>query len=179
MVFLIAGILLSPQSTIDRIVLGAQRQLSWNTAYTPGYFKIGFPNGDIPKERGVCTDVIVRALRYAGYDLQVLINQDMKSNWSKYPRYSGQKKPDSSIDHRRVPNQVAFFKRYGTLLPLNRIEPGDIIYWKLSNGLDHTGIVSNRKAANGRYMVIHNIAGIAEEDCLYRYRWVLRFRYPK
>lgn len=179
MLCLIIGLVLSPPNVTEKIVEGARQQLPWNTAYTPGYFKIKFPGGDLPKSSGVCTDVIVRALRHAGYDLQLLINRDMKSNWKMYPRYPGHSKPDTNIDHRRVPNQVVFMKRFGKQLPLDSVQPGDIVYWKLSNGLDHTGIVSNRKAYSGRYMVVHNIAGIAEEDCLYRYRWVYRFSFPK
>ncbi len=172
-------LLLAPGSVYESIVEGARKQLDWRTSYRPGYFKIGFPKGDLPKSKGVCTDVVVRALRHAGYDLQVLIHSDMKSNWSKYPRYPNHSKPDTNIDHRRVPNQIVYFKRFGKQLPLNQVEPGEIIYWKLANGLDHVGIVSNRKSVNGNYLIVHNISGIAEEDCLRRYKWVYRFKFPK
>src|SRR5687768_9589025 len=94
----------APDATAQSIIDGALAQLG--TKYTTGYFSIDYPNGDLPPDQGVCTDVVVRALRTAGYDLQKLMHEDMKANFGKYPKRYGLSKPDPNIDHRRVPNQI-------------------------------------------------------------------------
>mgnify|MGYP001163908201 CR=1 FL=1 len=83
--------------------------------YDPSYFSIDYPNGEIPKGRGVCTDVIIRAYRKLKIDLQKEVHQDMKQNFGLYPSIWGLKKTDKNIDHRRVPNLMTFFSRKGTV----------------------------------------------------------------
>ncbi|HEX8551649.1 MAG TPA: DUF1287 domain-containing protein [Abditibacteriaceae bacterium] len=165
------------------IVAAARRQIG--TSYTQQYFSLKYPNGDPPKNVGACTDVIIRALRPAGYDLQKLIHQDMKRNFALYPRKWGLRRPDRNIDHRRVPNQRRYFERFaqrGTLkadkASWSQWRAGDIVQWKLANNLDHTGIVSNHRAANGRPLVIHNLGGCREEDALTTWKIVAHFRFP-
>jgi uncharacterized protein len=169
-----------------KIVQNAKEQLSWGTRYDARYVRLPYPGGDVPKDRGVCTDVVIRSLRAAGYDLQKLIHEDLKAAWSKYPRYGGLNHPDRSIDHRRVPNQKVFFRRQGLTLPktvdrqtLKTWQPGDIVCWKLDNGRDHTGVLSDKRNSYGIPYVIHNLSTTAEEDCLTEWEITGHFRYPK
>jgi uncharacterized protein YijF (DUF1287 family) len=166
------------------VVEGARRQLTDPAWYSPSYVRIGYPGGDVPSDRGVCVDVIIRALRYVGKDLQVLIHEDMKKRFTTYPRR--ERKVDSNIDHRRVPNQIHFLMRFGLALPLSvegksrgTWQPGDLVYWKLPSGLDHCGVVSDRVGQSGLPMVIHNIRITAEEDVLSTWSITGHFRYPK
>jgi len=126
--------------------------------YNGAYYSIPYPNGDVPSNIGVCTDVVIRTYRKFGIDLQQKVHEDIISNRSAY---SGVKKPDTNIDHRRVPNLMTFFKRHGEVKPCsNNIEdyaPGDIVCWKLYGGLNHIGIVTSIKTDNGMYLVMHNI----------------------
>lgn len=153
--------------------------------YDPAYFSIPYPGGDVPKDKGVCTDVVVRAYRKLGIDLQKEVHVDMKANFDKYPAKWGLKRPDPNIDHRRVPNLMTFFSRHGTVLPLTRragdYAPGDIVCWDLGGGITHIGIVSAKKAAlTDRYLIIHNIgAGQVLEDCLFKFRIIGHYRYGK
>jgi len=144
-----------------------------------------FPGGDIDPNIGVCTDVIVRALRYGGInDLQEEINKDVKNSWSDYPmKRWGAKKPDSNIDHRRVPNLEVWFGKYWEELPVSDshsdYQPGDIVVWDLNqDGVnDHIGIVSD-KIVDGRVYIIHNFPDpgyVAEEDVLDE--WLLTGHY--
>lgn len=167
-----------------RIVEGAMVQVREAASYTTGYFRIPYPNGDLPRSKGVCTDVVIRALRHAGYDLQVLIHRDMDRRFSTYPRR--ERRPDSNIDHRRCPNQAWFFRTYGTTLTnkvtretLKHWKPGDIVYWKLDSGLDHTGILTNRTNDRGEPYVVHNLGRCAEEDVLTAWKIVGHYRFPK
>jgi len=167
-----------------KIVAAAKLQATEGAAYTTGYYKIGYPNGDLPRNQGVCTDVVIRALRAAGYDLQRLIHEDMGRRFKTYPRR--EKRPDSNIDHRRCPNLAWYFKSYGKTLPnavspatLKHWQPGDIVFWKLDNGLDHTGVLSDRRNANGVPYVVHNIGKCAEEDVLTTWKIVGHYRYPR
>lgn len=179
--------LLSPgQTSAAKIVASARDQISWGTVYDPGYFAIGYPNGDLPRTKGVCTDVVVRALRAAGYDLQVLIHRDMTANWSLYPKKWGAKRPDRNIDHRRTPNQIVYFKRFGITLPtkLNsetkkHFQPGDIVFWNLTSSIKHVGILSDRKNREGWPLVIHNLSTTKEEDVLHQWEMIAHFRFPK
>jgi len=156
-----------------------------NVTYDPGYFSITYPNGDIPSNKGVCTDVIIRAYRKLGIDLQKELHEDMKANFSAYPRNWGMSHTDTNIDHRRVPNLMTFFSRKGTSLPItNKPEdylPGDIVCWDLGGGITHIGIVVNRKSAIvDRYQVVHNIgAGQVLEDCLFQFKIIGHYRYKK
>lgn len=181
---LLAAPSLAPVGAAEKILAGAKIQAREGAMYTVGYFKIGYPNGDLPRDQGVCTDVVIRSLRRAGFDLQKLIHEDMKTRFKTYPRR--EKRPDSNIDHRRCPNQIWFFKTYGKTLTttvksqtLSQWKPGDIVYWKLDNGLDHTGIVSDRLNAKGEPYVIHNISQCKEEDVLTTWKIVGHYRYPK
>lgn len=174
----------TPVGAATKVLQGAKIQAREGAAYTVGYFRIGYPNGDIDRNKGVCTDVVIRALRHAGYDLQKLIHEDMRTRFKTYPRR--EKRPDSNIDHRRCPNQIWFFKTYGKTLT-NKVDAstmkhwraGDIVYWKLPSGLDHTGVVSDRKNSRGEPYVIHNLGQCAEEDVLTSWKIVGHYRYPK
>lgn len=143
--------------------------------YDPKYFTIPYPNGDVPKDKGVCTDVVIRAYRKLGIDLQKKIHEDMKDNFSKYPRKWGMKKTDRNIDHRRVPNQATFFTRFGTVKKISDkgedYLPGDIVTWDLGRGLVHIGIVTDRKSADRRRpLIVHNIGqGQVLQDCLFSF----------
>lgn len=151
--------------------------------YDPTYFKIPYPNGDIPANKGVCTDVVIRAYRNVGIDLQKEVHEDMVANFSKYPKKWGLKKTDTNIDHRRVPNLEFFFSRKGTVLPISNkaddYKPGDIVSWTLSNGLAHIGIVVNRKSRDKeRFLIVHNIGGgQVIQDCLFSWKIVGHYRY--
>jgi uncharacterized protein YijF (DUF1287 family) len=168
------------------IVDAARSQVGTTVYYDPGYRKLGFPGGDVPADRGVCTDVVVRALRKArAIDLQQRVNEDMKENWDSYPHQARwqQSKPDPNIDHRRVPNLMTYFHRAGQSLPLTRRAvdylPGDIVAWDLGRGILHIGIVSDTRSGTGTPLVVHNIgAGAREEDILFRYTVIGHYRLP-
>lgn len=153
--------------------------------YDPSYYSIPYPNGDVPADIGVCADVIIRAYRKLGIDLQKLVHEDMKANFSKYPKKWGLKKTDTNIDHRRVPNLMKFFERKGTVLikstNASDYKPGDIVCWDLGGGITHIGIVVNRKSAdNKRYMIVHNIGGgQVLADCLFSYTIIGHYRYAR
>lgn len=153
--------------------------------YDPAYFSIPYPNGDVPAGKGVCTDVVIRAYRKLGIDLQKEVHEDMKKNFSLYPKNWGLTKPDSNIDHRRVPNLMTFFTRKGTKLTITTnakdYVPGDIVCWNLGGAITHIGIVSNVKNRDkSRYMIIHNIgAGQVLEDCLFSFKIIGHYRYEK
>jgi uncharacterized protein YijF (DUF1287 family) len=169
----------------DMVVLGARREAARGVTYDASYLQISYPGGDVPSDRGVCTDVVIRAFRNAEIDLQQLIHEDMLEHFSLYPHNWGLKGTDANIDHRRVPNQMKFFARQGKTMTLSTAENdlsqwqwGDVVYWKFSNGLEHCGVVSDLKNEQGLPLVIHN-AGIAlEEDCLERWEIIGHYRYP-
>lgn len=146
-----------------------------NVQYDPQYFSIPYPNGDVPADKGVCTDVIIRAYRKLGIDLQKEVHADMKANFSLYPKNWGLKKTDPNIDHRRVPNLMKYFSRHGTVkkISTNSVDyvPGDVVAWNLTGAVTHIGIVVNKKSPDGkRYMIVHNIgAGQVMEDVLFSY----------
>jgi uncharacterized protein YijF (DUF1287 family) len=174
----------NPRTIADKIVNGAKMEAIVSVRYDASYIRIPYPNGDVPKDQGVCTDVVIRAFRNAGYDLQKLIHEDMKAHFNLYPRNWGLSRPDTSIDHRRIPNQMTFFKRFGTELPksiegnaLETWKPGDIVYWDLQNG--HAGIISNVKNERGIPLVIHNLSTARENDRLDTWPIIGHFRYPK
>lgn len=151
--------------------------------YDPAYFKIAYPNGDVPKGKGVCTDVVIRAYRKMGIDLQKEVHEDMKANFDKYPKIWGLKRTDTNIDHRRVPNLMTFFKRKGTVKAITQNAadyiPGDIVCYNLGGAITHIGIVVHKKSADGkRFMVVHNIGGgQVLEDCLFRFKIIGHYRY--
>jgi uncharacterized protein YijF (DUF1287 family) len=153
--------------------------------YDPGYVRMAYPNGDVAGDRGVCTDVIIRAYRKMKIDLQKEVHEDMKANFSKYPKIWGATRPDTNIDHRRVPNLMTFFSRRGETKPISDKSsdylPGDIVCWNLTDKITHIGIVVDRKSSDGkRYMIVHNIgAGQVLEDCLFRFKIIGHYRYVK
>lgn len=158
-------------SRIGLVLEGAYQQVGTTRIYDGSYRRLSFPGGDIPLERGVCSDVLVRAYRHAGLDLQVLVNQDMSRSFLSYPQLWGLSKPDPNIDHRRVPNLAEFFRRNGTTLPVSTragdYTAGDIVTWRLASGVPHIGLVSDR-SQSGRPLMIHNIgAGAQVEDVLF------------
>ena len=153
-------------------------------SYDPGSYSISYPNGDVPPDRGVCTDVVIRAYRKMGIDLQKEVHEDMVANFDKDPKLWGLSRPDTNIDHRRVPNLMRFFARYGSEKPVSlRAEdyaPGEIVFWNLGGGVVHVGIVSGKRSADGgRYLIVHNIGGgQVLEDCLFRYEITGHYIYP-
>jgi uncharacterized protein YijF (DUF1287 family) len=153
--------------------------------YDPVYRVIDYPHGDVPANKGVCTDVIIRAYRKLGIDLQKEVHEDMKSNFDVYPQNWGLSRPDPNFDHRRVPNLMTFFARHGMVLRItdnpNDYRPGDIVCWDLGGGVTHIGIVTREKSSNGqRYQIVHNIgAGQVLEDCLFRYKIIGHYRYQQ
>lgn len=144
--------------------------------YDPSYFAIAYPNGDVPKGKGVCTDVVIRAYRTMGIDLQKEVHEDMKAHFALYPKIWGLNRTDKNIDHRRVPNLMKYFERHGEVLGISddarKYKPGDIVCWNLGGATTHIGIVVNKKSADGeRYLISHNIGNGQElSDCLFQYR---------
>jgi uncharacterized protein len=165
-------------------VEAARKQLGVTVTYDPAYVGLAYPQGDVPRDRGVCTDVLIRALRDAsGLDLQKAVHEDMKAHFSAYPKIWGLTKPDKNIDHRRVPNLQTYFKRTGASLPVSQktgdYQAGDIVTSMLPGNLPHIMIVSDRKTPVGVPLVIHNIGrGTQEEDCLFRYPLTGHYRLP-
>ena len=165
-----------------KLVRAARAQIGVTTRYDGAYRRIRYPMGDVPAQAGVCTDVVVRAWRAQGVDLQQLVHEDMRRAWSAYPKLWGLKRPDTNIDHRRVPNLAVFFRRRGQSLPASRqpgdYQPGDMVTWMLPGNLPHIGIISDRKSASGTPLVIHNVgAGTQEEDALLRWPVTGHYRY--
>lgn len=158
-----------------KLVEAARKQVGVTTMYDPAYVSLAFPNGDVPMDRGVCTDVVIRAFRSGlSQDLQKLVNEDMRGNFSAYPKQWGLSKPDKNIDHRRVPNLQTYFKRKGWSLSVTKTStdylPGDIVTCTVPPNLPHVMIVSDKKAADETPLVLHNIGrGAQEEQCLFTY----------
>lgn len=150
----------------------AREQVGVTVSYNGDYQSIPYPNGDVPLETGVCTDVVIRAMRAFGLDLQKAVHEDMKAHFSKYPKIWGLKTTDRSIDHRRVLNLRTFFARKGWAVPITEnavdYKPGDLVTWNLSDSIPHIGIVSDRKTKEGTPLIIHNVgSGTQEEDFLF------------
>jgi uncharacterized protein YijF (DUF1287 family) len=153
--------------------------------YDPRYFSIKYPNGDVPSNKGVCTDVIIRAYRKLGIDLQKEVHEDMKSNFSLYPKNWGLKSTDKNIDHRRVPNLMKYFSRHGTVKKMTTKPddylPGDIVAWNLGGAITHIGIVVDKKSNDEkRYLIVHNIGNGQElADCLFTYKVIGHYSFKK
>lgn len=182
---LVACALLLPAGALagnQDIVAAARKQVGVTLIYDPGYWTLSYPGGDLPPQRGVCTDVVIRALRAArSLDLQKSVHEDIAAHWNAYPHGWGLSRPDASIDHRRVPNLMIWFKRGGHELPISSAAadylPGDIVAWTLRPGVLHVGIVSDRHAVTGAPMIVHNIgAGAREEDILFRFAIIGHYR---
>jgi uncharacterized protein YijF (DUF1287 family) len=175
----------SAQPALRTMIEGAKRQVGVTVGYDPNYRRIAYPNGDVPRETGVCTDVVIRAYRHAGVDLQVLVHEDMKSAFNAYPKKWGLRRPDTNIDHRRVPNLATFFTRKGKSLAVTRrgadYKPGDVVTWNLPGNLPHIGVISDVPVrGTDRYRVVHNIGGGAQiEDMLFSYPLTGHYRYGR
>lgn len=171
------------QTEEDTLSTSAIELTEDSVIYDPSYFSIDYPNGDIPEGKGVCTDVIIRAYRKLGIDLQKEVHEDMKRNFGMYPKIWGLKRTDKNIDHRRVPNLMTFFSRKGTVKVITKnprdYTPGDIICWNLGGAITHTGIVAHKKSKdNKRFLIVHNIgAGQVLEDCLFRFNIIGHYRF--
>jgi uncharacterized protein len=170
-----------PRPRIALILEGAYAQVGQTTIYDGSYSPISFPGGDVPIARGVCTDVLIRAYRHAGIDLQLLVHGDMTRHFRSYPQLWGLSKPDSNIDHRRVPNLATYFRRHGTVLPISTRAAdylaGDIVTWRLPSGVPHIGLISDR-SHDGTPLVVHNIgAGAQVENMLFSYVITGHYRY--
>jgi uncharacterized protein YijF (DUF1287 family) len=170
-----------PAQALD-LVAAARAQVGVTLIYDPSYQQIAYPMGDVATERGVCSDVVIRAFRAVGIDLQEELHRDMKRHFTAYPKNWGLSAPDSNIDHRRVPNLATWFMRQGYAAKISSnaatYQPGDVVAWVLGSGRPHIGIVSDRRSGDGaRPLVIHNIGwGAREEDVLFEYRITGHFR---
>jgi uncharacterized protein YijF (DUF1287 family) len=181
----LAGHVAAAAPAVD-LVAAAKAQVGVTLSYDPSYARLAYPGGDVPLERGVCTDVIVRAYRKIGIDLQKLVHEDMRAAWNAYSHAGRGKlgKPDPNIDHRRVPNLSTFFRRHGMSLKTGRdpadYRPGDVVAWRLDNGLLHIGMVADAKSPDGVPLIVHNIgSGAKLQDMLFDYTIIGHFRYPK
>ena len=185
-VALLLGLVLGYAAQADELgvclVDAAREQIGVTMLYDPAYRRIDYPNGDVAPERGVCTDVLIRAYRRLEIDLQSLVHEDMKASWEQYPNLWGLSRPDTNIDHRRVPNLATFLTHHGSVLPIStRPEdygPGDIVTWRLPSGVPHIGVVSDRRASSGVPLIVHNIGGgTVEEDVLFRFVMTGHYRH--
>jgi uncharacterized protein YijF (DUF1287 family) len=167
-----------------RVAAAARQQIGVTTAYDPGYVALGYPGGDVPASTGVCSDVVVRALRRVGVDLQKEVHEDMRAHFGAYPQKWGLKAPDRNIDHRRVANLMRYFERRHITVSADlevreKYRPGDIVAWDLGRGVLHIGIVSGQ-TSGGTPLIIHNIGeGAKEEDLLLKYKVIGHYRLQK
>jgi uncharacterized protein YijF (DUF1287 family) len=170
------------RSTMQQLVAAAVAQTYTHVTYDGSYRRIAYPGGDVPETIGVCTDVVIRAYRNVGVDLQVRVHEDMTRAFASYPRQWGMAAPDSNIDHRRVPNLQAFFRRGGAALPVSRdaaaYEAGDVVTWMLPGSLPHIGIVTAERSPAGTPLIVHNIGrGPQVEDVLFAFPITGHYRY--
>lgn len=168
---------------IDTLIKSALAQTTQQVTYDGAYRRIGYPNGDVPANIGVCTDVIIRAYRAIGIDLQQRVHEDMRAAFAAYPKHWGLSKPDSNIDHRRVPNLQTYFRRQRAALAVTReasqFKAGDMVTWMLPGNLPHIGIVTNQHTPDGkRPLIVHNIGqGPRVEDMLFAYPITGHYRF--
>lgn len=160
----------------------AREQIGVTVGYDPAYRQLAYPGGDVDPSTGVCTDVVIRAFRALGDDLQLRVHEDMRRHFAAYPKLWGLHSTDRNIDHRRVPNLQTFFTRHGHKLAITKraedYQPGDIVTWRLSNGLPHIGLVSDRRNREGVPLILHNIgAGTQEQDLLFAFEITGHYRY--
>lgn len=172
---------LSPD--VRKVVDSAREQTAVTTSYDPSYTRIAYPGGDVALTTGACTDVVIRAFRAAGVDLQREVHEDMGRAFAAYPKKWGLARPDTNIDHRRVPNLMRFFERRGKALKISSEPadylPGDVVAWDLGGGVTHIGVVSDRAdPSSGRPWVVHNIgSGARLEDVLFSWTVIGHYRY--
>ncbi len=191
----LGGILISPRALAQaptgvdlpfatKVAVGAELRAQKRESYDPAYVKLAYPMGDVPDDRGVCSDTVIRAFRHAGVDLQVAVHEDMAANFGAYPKMWGLTKTDRNIDHRRVPNLETFFRRKGGARTISDkaadYKPGDIVSWRLTGGgLPHIGVVTRQKAGD-QPLVAHNIgSGTQEEACLFNWPMSGWFRFDR
>ena len=165
-----------------KLVAAAIAQTRSSVTYDGSYRRIGYPGGDVPETIGVCTDVVIRAYRRVGVDLQVKVHEDMTRAFKSYPQLWGLSRPDPNIDHRRVPNLQAFLRRAGADLPVSRdagaYRAGDLVTWMLPRNLPHIGIVTGERSPTGAPLMVHNIGrGPEVEDMLFKYPITGHYRY--
>lgn len=170
-----------PQAAAARglsIARAAAAQVGVTVSYDSAYRRLDYPGGDVPRDRGVCSDVVVRAFREAGVDLQVAVHEDMQGHFRDYPQLWGLRGPDRNIDHRRVPNLMRYFERQGKrVAPGAGYRAGDVVAWRLSNGLLHIGVVAQERGGRDALMV-HNIGyGAQLEDVLRAYDEIGHYRW--
>ena len=172
-----------PSHQIRQVVAGAVEQTGYTRLYDPTYVQLAYPGGDPPPDRGVCSDVVVRAFRRAGVDLQKEIHEDMARHFAAYPNSWHMRGPDSNIDQRRVPNLMTYFTRMGKAQPISKQPedylPGDVVAWDLGNGVLHIGVITDTRAPDSRdYEIVHNIgAGARLEDVLFSWTIIGHYRY--
>ena len=168
---------------VQTLLAAAHERSTREVRYDGSYRQIPYPNGDVPDDIGVCTDLVIRSYRALGLDLQRLVHEDMRAHFALYPQLWGLRRPDRNIDHRRVPNLETYFRRHGQTLPISRIgsdyRPGDLVTWRLPGNLPHIGIVSDQLSDDGeRPLIYHNIgAGPVLEDMLFEYPVHGRYRF--
>ncbi|MFC1586682.1 DUF1287 domain-containing protein [Planctomycetota bacterium] len=167
-----------------KVVKGALHRAEKGTRYDAAYISLTYPGGDVPDDRGACTDVIIRSFRNADVDFQKLIHEDMKARFAQYPQNWGLRKPDRNIDHRRIPNLLCFLDKYGKKLSasispehLNEWQAGDMVFWDLGRGILHCGVIVMDKNAKKFPLVVHNIGICRKDDCLERWPIVGHYRY--
>lgn len=186
LLFLCLGIQLGFAQTVTKQISLSDAALELtkdNVTYDPSYFSIDYPNGDVPSDKGVCTDVIIRAYRKLAIDLQKNVHLDMRANFIAYPKLWGLKTTDKNIDHRRVPNLMTYFKRKGEEKSISTkakdYVAGDIVCWNLGGAITHIGIVVNKKSKDGkRNLIVHNIGGgQVVQDCLFSFKIIGHYRY--
>lgn len=183
-VFLLCQFTWSQNSiTSSDLVDVAMELTQQQVTYDSRYFSIPYPNGDVPADKGVCTDVVIRAYRKVGIDLQKEVHEDMKANFSIYPKIWGLSRTDTNIDHRRVPNLMTYFKRQGAEKTITNHAkdylPGDVVCWNLGGAITHIGIVVNKKSRDGkRHLIVHNIGrGQVMEDILFDFKIIGHYTY--
>lgn len=178
----VSSIHIKPSPKSKALIDAARWQIGKTTNYDPAYVSLKYPNGDLPIAKGVCTDVVIRAMRKGReMDLQKLVHEDMKKHFSSYPKIWGLKRPDKNIDHRRVPNLQTYFKRQGWSLVVTKTasdyQPGDLVTCLVNGKLPHIMIVSDKVSAEGDPLCIHNIgSGTREEDTLFTYKLTGHYR---
>lgn len=165
------------------VIDSAIEQTHITTSYDSAYVRIPYPDGDVPSNTGVCSDVVVRAFRKAGVDLQVKVHEDMSAHFSAYPHQWGLTIPDPSIDHRRVPNLMTYFKRQGKAITITQnaldYHPGDVVAWDFGSGKTHIGLISDRQdSKTNRFLIVHNAGlGTRLEDRLFDWPIIGHYRY--
>ncbi|WP_436515996.1 DUF1287 domain-containing protein [Ekhidna sp. To15] len=167
---------LGQEANKEKLVASAKELTKDEVVYDASYFSIDYPNGDVPEGKGVCTDVVIRAYRKLGIDLQKEVHEDMRKNFDSYPKIWGLSSTDKNIDHRRVPNLMKFFERFGKVKVISRnpndYHSGDIVCWNLGGAITHIGIIIDQKSNDGkRNLVVHNIgSGQVIEDILFDFK---------